>query len=109
MFPPPPGSPTPPPHVLYGGGLRPPPTRDPPRAHGPRRAVRGPAPASPRRHLEPVRGQLLRPERVLFCEIEPTPAASPDVRARFAAGEPPDGLVPPAVARLVAERGLYRP
>jgi nicotinic acid mononucleotide adenylyltransferase len=30
-------------------------------------------------------------------------------RARVAAGEPLDGLVPPAVAQLIDERGLYRP
>jgi nicotinate-nucleotide adenylyltransferase len=49
------------------------------------------------------------PERVTFFEIEPNPAASRDIRARLAAGEPLDGLVPDAVARLVEERGLYRP
>ena len=53
--------------------------------------------------------KLARPERVLFFEIEPNPAASSDIRARIAAGEPLDALVPPAVAKLVAERGLYRP
>jgi nicotinic acid mononucleotide adenylyltransferase len=56
-----------------------------------------------------VLAQLDRPERVLFFDIEPNPAASRDVRARAAAGEPLDGLVPEAVAQLVAERGLYRP
>jgi nicotinic acid mononucleotide adenylyltransferase len=56
-----------------------------------------------------VLAELGRPERVLFFEIEPNPAASTDVRARAAAGEPLAGLVPDAVARLVAERGLYRP
>jgi nicotinate-nucleotide adenylyltransferase len=63
----------------------------------------------PRSELEAVLERLDRPERVLFFEIEPNPAASTGVRARVAAGEPLDGLVPPAVARLVAERGLYRP
>ena len=48
-------------------------------------------------------------ERVLFFEIEPNPAASTEVRARVAAGEPLDGLVPAAVAELIAKRGLYRP
>jgi nicotinate-nucleotide adenylyltransferase len=66
-------------------------------------------PGFPRRELEAGLGQLDRPERVLFFEIEPNRAASTDVRARIAAGEPLDGLVAPAVARLVAERGLYRP
>jgi nicotinate-nucleotide adenylyltransferase len=66
-------------------------------------------PGFPREELEPVLAKLAHPERVLFFEIEPNPAASTDVRARAAAGEPLDGLVPAAVARLVAERGLYRP
>jgi nicotinate-nucleotide adenylyltransferase len=66
-------------------------------------------PGFPRAELDGVLEQLERPERVLFFEIEPNPAASTDVRARAAAGEPLDGLVPVAVAQLVAERGLYRP
>ena len=66
-------------------------------------------PGFPRSELDDVLEQLDRPERVLFFEIEPNPAASSDVRVRIAAGEPLDRLVPPAVARLVAERGLYRP
>jgi nicotinate-nucleotide adenylyltransferase len=66
-------------------------------------------PGFPRDKLDGVVALLQRPERVLFFEIAPNPAASTDVRARAAAGEPLDGLVPAAVARLVAERGLYRP
>jgi len=66
-------------------------------------------PGSPREELDVVLAKLARPERVLFFEIEPNPAASSDIRARIAAGEPLDALVPPAVAKLVAERGLYRP
>jgi nicotinate-nucleotide adenylyltransferase len=66
-------------------------------------------PGFPRSQLEAVLEHLERPERVLFFEIEPNPAASTDVRARIAAGEELDGLVPAAVARFVAERGLYRP
>jgi nicotinate-nucleotide adenylyltransferase len=66
-------------------------------------------PGVPRAELDGALAQLDEPERVLFFEIEPNPAASTDVRARAAAGEPLDGLVPAAVARLVAERGLYRP
>jgi nicotinate-nucleotide adenylyltransferase len=66
-------------------------------------------PGVPQEELDAVLAQLDRPERVLFFELEPNPAASTDVRARAAAGEPLDGLVPAAVARLVAERGLYRP
>jgi len=66
-------------------------------------------PGFPRDELEQVLAKLARPERVVFFEIEPNPAASTDVRARAAAGERLHGLVPPAVARLIAERGLYRP
>jgi nicotinate-nucleotide adenylyltransferase len=66
-------------------------------------------PGFPRAELDAVVEQLDRSEQVVFFAIEPNPAASTDVRARIAAGEPLDGLVPAAVARLVAERGLYRP
>jgi nicotinate-nucleotide adenylyltransferase len=66
-------------------------------------------PGFSRHELEGVLEQLDRPERVLFFEIEPNPAASTDVRARAAAGESLAGLVPAAVEQLVAERGLYRP
>jgi nicotinate-nucleotide adenylyltransferase len=66
-------------------------------------------PGFPRAELEGVLAQLDRPGRVLFFEIVPNPAASPDVRARIAAGDSLDGLVPPAVAQLIRERGLYLP
>lgn len=68
----------------------------------------GTRPGFPRAELDAVLGRLGRPERVLFFEIEPNPAASTVIRARVAAGESLDGLVPAAVSRLVAERGLYR-
>ena len=58
--------------------------------------------------LDRVLAQLDQPDRVLFFEIEPNPAASTDIRARIAAGKPLDGLVPTAVAQLISERGLYR-
>jgi nicotinate-nucleotide adenylyltransferase len=66
-------------------------------------------PGFPRSELEAVLEQLDRPERVLFLELEPNPAASTNFRGRIAVGQPLDGLVPAAVARLVEERGLYRP
>lgn len=66
-------------------------------------------PGFPREELDGVLAQLQRPERVLFFAIEPNPGASTDVRARAAAGEPLDGLVPAAVAQLIEERRLYRP
>jgi nicotinate-nucleotide adenylyltransferase len=66
-------------------------------------------PGFTRAELDGVLAQLDRPDRVLFFEIEPNPAASKEVRARVAAGEPLDNLVPAAVAKLVSERGLYLP
>lgn len=64
-------------------------------------------PGFPWAELDGVLAQLDQPDRVLFFEIEPNRTASRDVRARIAAGEPLDGLVPPEVAKLVSERGLY--
>jgi nicotinate-nucleotide adenylyltransferase len=66
-------------------------------------------PGFPRSELDAVLAQLDRPERVIFLELEPNPAASTDFRGRIAGGQPLEGLVPNAVARLIAERGLYRP
>ncbi|HKC76954.1 MAG TPA: nicotinate-nucleotide adenylyltransferase [Gaiellaceae bacterium] len=66
-------------------------------------------PGFPLDELEDVLARLDDPDRVLFFEIEPNPAASRDVRARVAAGEPLDGVVPQAVEELISERGLYRP
>jgi len=40
--------------------------------------------------------------------VEPLPISSSEVRARCRAGQPIDGLVPPAVAEWIAARGLYR-
>ena len=66
-------------------------------------------PGFPRQELDAVLARLGLPERVLFFEIEPNAAASTDVRARAALGEQLDGVVPREVARLIEERGLYRP
>ncbi len=48
------------------------------------------------------------PEGATFFEIEPIPVSSTDIRRRIAAGEPIDGLVPPAVAAAIERLGLYR-
>jgi nicotinate-nucleotide adenylyltransferase len=64
-------------------------------------------PGFPRERLDTVLARLRRPERILFFEIEPNPAASRDIRALAAAGRPLDGLVPPAVAALIEARRLY--
>ena len=66
-------------------------------------------PGFPRERLESVLERLDRPERVVFFDVEPHPAASREIRARAAEGEPLAGLVPAAVARLIEERGFYRP
>jgi len=58
--------------------------------------------------LDTVLRSLSRPDRVEFFDIEPNPAASREIRARIALGEPLVGLVPPAVERLILEQGLYR-
>jgi nicotinate-nucleotide adenylyltransferase len=62
----------------------------------------------PRERLDRVLERLERPGRVRFFELEPVPIASRDVRDRVARGEPIDDLVPPAVAEVIAKRGLYR-
>jgi nicotinate-nucleotide adenylyltransferase len=59
-------------------------------------------PGFPREELDAVLAQLSRPDRVVFLDIEPNPAASTVIRAGDAADD-----VPPAVARLIEERGLY--
>lgn len=65
-------------------------------------------PGIDREHLQSVLQALDRPGRVELFEIPAVDISSSDLRRRVAAGEPIDGLVPPAVARLVAELGLYR-
>jgi nicotinate-nucleotide adenylyltransferase len=66
-------------------------------------------PGYPRDALDAALARLLDPSRVSFFELEPHAVSSTEVRARAARGESLDGLVPPAVARLVEELGLYRP
>jgi nicotinate-nucleotide adenylyltransferase len=65
-------------------------------------------PGIPHDRLERVRADLRQPDRVAFFELEPIPISSRDLRARVARGESIDGLVPPAVARVIEEVGLYR-
>jgi nicotinate-nucleotide adenylyltransferase len=65
-------------------------------------------PGYPHDRLENVLAQLSQPDRVQLFEIEPLPISSEGIRDRVARGEPIDGLVPPAVAELIASRGLYR-
>jgi nicotinate-nucleotide adenylyltransferase len=72
-----------------------------------RLAVAG-RPGYPTERLDDVRARLGRPETVTYFEFEPIPVSSSDVRGRVAAGAPIDGLVPPAVVRLISELGLFR-
>ena len=65
-------------------------------------------PGVERGRLEAARMALERPERVSYFEIEPLPVSSSEIRARAAAGEPIDGLVPAAVAAEIARLALYR-
>lgn len=65
-------------------------------------------PGYPRERLDAVLARLERPDRVLFFDIPELPIASTEIRARVARGEPVDDLVPPGVAALVGELGLYR-
>jgi nicotinate-nucleotide adenylyltransferase len=65
-------------------------------------------PGYPRERLDAVLERLSRPDRVLFFEIEPLPISSRELRERVERGEPIDGFVPPGVAKLISELGLYR-
>ncbi len=65
-------------------------------------------PGYSRERFEPVLAALRRPERVELFEIEPVPISSSEVRERVSRGEPISGLVPTAVAELIAALGLYR-
>jgi nicotinate-nucleotide adenylyltransferase len=66
-------------------------------------------PGFPRETLQAVLARLERPERVLFFEIEPTPVASRELRARLGRGEDVAADVPPAVAETIRSGGLYAP
>ena len=65
-------------------------------------------PGFPRERLDRVLGELDAPDRVEFFEIEPTPVASRELRARLASGTGAGDDVPAAVAALIAAESLYR-
>jgi nicotinate-nucleotide adenylyltransferase len=48
------------------------------------------------------------PDRVTFFQFDSPPVSSREIRTRVARGVPVDGLVPPAVADLIWDSGLYR-
>jgi nicotinate-nucleotide adenylyltransferase len=64
-------------------------------------------PGYPRERLDAVLEELDQPERVVFFDIEPNPAASRAIRSLAETGASLAGLVPEAVERLIRERGLY--
>ncbi len=61
-----------------------------------------------RERLAPVLAAVERPEQVEFFDIGEIEISSTEIRERVARGEAIDHLVPPGVARLVAELRLYR-
>jgi nicotinate-nucleotide adenylyltransferase len=65
-------------------------------------------PGYPEGRIQSVLDRLDQPDRVEFFELDPHPVASRDLRERVRRGQSLDGLVPPRVAELVGERGLYR-
>lgn len=65
-------------------------------------------PGYPRGELAAVLARLSQPARVELFELDALPISSTEIRERVARGEPIDELVPPRVAELVAELGLYR-
>ena len=64
-------------------------------------------PGFPRETLQAVLEHLEHPERVLFFEIDPTPVASRDLRARLALGEDVGDEVPSAVGETIRSGGFY--
>ncbi len=65
-------------------------------------------PGFPRERLQGVLDRLDQPARVLFFDIEPTPAASTDLRERLGRGEDVGADVPSAAADIIRREGLYR-
>lgn len=64
-------------------------------------------PGFPHAVLQAVLARLEQPERVLFFEIEPTPVASRELRARLADGEDVGDEVPSAVRETIRSGGFY--
>ena len=65
-------------------------------------------PGVDRARLDTVLAALEQSERVTFFPIDPLPISSAEIRVRVAAGQPIDGLVPPAVAAEIGLLRLYR-
>jgi nicotinate-nucleotide adenylyltransferase len=65
-------------------------------------------PGYPFERLEAVLGRLERRARVELFEIPALPISSTEIRDLVAQDRPIDELVPPAVAALITDLGLYR-
>jgi nicotinate-nucleotide adenylyltransferase len=63
---------------------------------------------APRLEVAEARALGLADERTRVLDILPPAVSASEVRARVAAGQPVDGLVPAAVADIIAASGLYR-
>jgi nicotinate-nucleotide adenylyltransferase len=63
---------------------------------------------SERERIEQALGPLRGRDRVVLFHMPRIDVSSSMVRARVAAGQPIDDLVPDAVARYIGEHGLYR-
>ena len=64
-----------------------------------------------RRLLDEHGVRQLQPQpsgQIVICPVTQLEIAASDIRARVAAGRSIDYLVPPAVAELIAQQGLYR-
>jgi len=65
-------------------------------------------PGTERAVVEAVLAGVSRPDRVELFAIEPLDVSSSGIRARIAAGDPVEGLVPWSVAAELERLGLYR-
>jgi nicotinate-nucleotide adenylyltransferase len=62
----------------------------------------------PQLEEEEARALGFDPERTRLIHVSSPPVSATEIRRRVAAGQPIEGMVAPAVARFIAERGLYR-
>jgi nicotinate-nucleotide adenylyltransferase len=64
-------------------------------------------PGYPPERLQEALARLTSPERVLFFGLEPSPAASRDVRERLELGGEVGDVIPAAVLEIIERDGLY--
>ena len=82
--------------------------KDPTRVLALVRLAVGMRPGVPDEQLREARARVPAPDRIVYFELEPVPVSSSEVRARVAAGEPIDELVPRPVGEAIARLRLYR-